>query len=207
MEIIEKLNWRYATKMFDPTKKITDNDLSVLKESIRLSPTSYGLQPFQIVIVENPEIREELKSASWGQPQITDASHLLVFTVKNKINNDDVHSFVDNIVSTRNIERQSVGQYEDTMIRVVESLTDDQKKSWITNQIYITLGFLLNTAAMLEIDACPMEGFNKSKYDEILGLTDTSSVVVCTLGYRSENDQFQSMKKVRKSESEIFVVK
>lgn len=207
MEIIDKFNWRYATKMFDTSKKISEQDLDILKESIRLAPTSYGLQPFEVIIVENPQIREELKTASWGQGQITDASHLLVFTVKNKLTNDDVHSFIDNIVETRQIERKMVGQYEDLLLRTVESLTDEQKKTWIINQIYLTLGFLLSTASLLNIDACPMEGFDKSGYDRILELSDSSSVVVCALGYRSEEDTYQHMKKVRKSIFDIFSIK
>lgn len=207
MEIIDKLNWRYATKKFNTSKKISEQDLNILKESIRLAPTSYGLQPFEVIIVESPEIREELKTVSWGQSQITDSSHLFVFTVKDKITNDTVHELIDNIVKTRNIGRESVGQYEDLLLRTLESMTEDQRRIWVIMQIYLNLGFLLTTASLINIDACPMEGFDKSEYNKILGLTDSSTVVVCSLGYRSEDDNYQHMKKVRKSIFDIFKIK
>jgi nitroreductase len=182
MNIIEKLGWRYATKKFN-----------------------YGLQPFQVVFVKNPEIREKLKAASWGQSQITDSSIIAVFTRKKEVNESEVDLFIENIMNTRGVPKELLLQYEAMMKGTINSLDDNQKSSWIDKQIYIALGFLLNTAAVIDVDTCPMEGFDRTQYDEILGLTDTTSVVVCALGYRDETDEYQNYKKVRKSQDDLFV--
>jgi nitroreductase len=204
-QLEEKLNWRYATKKFDPTRKISDETLNVLKNSIQLAPTSYGLQPFQVLIVENPEIRQVLKSAAWGQTQVTDASHLLVFTRKKNVNDAEVDEFIENIMNTRGVPKELLLQYEAMMKGTINSLTEDQKSAWIDKQIYIALGFLLTRAASLMVDSCPMEGFDRTRFDEILGLTDTTSVVICPIGYRDDNDEYQHYKKVRKSQEQLFV--
>lgn len=204
MNILEKLDWRYATKKFNPALNVSESKLEILKKAIQFAPTSYGLQPFQVLLVKNPEIREKLQEASWGQSQITESSYVVVFTRKKVIDESEVDSFVDNIVNTRGVTKEMLSQYEGMMKSTVNSLTEEQKSSWIDKQIYIALGFLLNTAAVIDVDACPMEGFDKQKYDEILGLTDTTSVVICPIGYRDENDNFQHLKKVRKSQEDLF---
>lgn len=205
MNIIEKLGWRYATKKFNSGMSLSDSKMDILKQAIQFAPTSYGLQPFQVVFVKNPEIREKLKSASWGQSQITDSSVLAVFTRKKQVNESEVDSFIENIVNTRGVPKEMLVQYEAMMKGTISSLDETQKSSWIDKQIYIALGFLLNTAAVIDVDTCPMEGFDRAQYDEILGLTDTTSVVVCALGYRDETDDYQNYKKVRKSQDELFV--
>ena len=205
MNIIEKLGWRYATKKFNSGLNVSDSKMDILKQAIQFAPTSYGLQPFQVVFVKNPEVREKLKSASWGQSQITDSSVLAVFTRKKDINESEVDSFIENIMNTRGVPKEMLTQYEAMMKGTINSLDENQKSSWIDKQIYIALGFLLNTAAVIDVDACPMEGFDRTQYDEILGLTDTTSVVVCALGYRDETDDYQNYKKVRKTQDELFV--
>ena len=205
MNIIEKLGWRYATKKFNSGMNLSDSKMDVLKQAIQFAPTSYGLQPFQVVFVKDTEIREKLKSASWGQSQITDSSVLAVFTRKKDINESEVDSFIENIVNTRGVPKEMLAQYESMMKGTINSLDENQKSSWIDKQIYIALGFLLNTAAVIDVDTCPMEGFDRTQYDEILGLTDTTSVVVCALGYRDETDDYQNYKKVRKSQDDLFV--
>lgn len=205
MNIIEKLGWRYATKKFNSGMSLSDSKMDILKQAIQFAPTSYGLQPFQVVFVKNPEIREKLKSASWGQSQITDSSVLAVFTRKKEVNESEVDSFIENIVNIRGVPKEMLVQYEAMMKGTISSLDETQKSSWIDKQIYIALGFLLNTAAVIDVDTCPMEGFDRAQYDEILGLTDTTSVVVCALGYRDETDDYQNYKKVRKSQDELFV--
>jgi len=205
MNIIEKLGWRYATKKFNSGLNVSDSKMEILKQAIQFAPTSYGLQPFQVVFVKNPEIREKLKAASWGQSQITDSSVLAVFTRKKDINESEVDSFIENIMSTRGVPKEMLTQYEAMMKGTINSLDENQKSSWIDKQIYIALGFLLNTAAVIDVDACPMEGFDRAQYDEILGLNDTTSVVVCALGYRDETDDYQNYKKVRKSQDDLFV--
>jgi len=205
MNIIEKLGWRYATKKFNSGMNLSESKMDVLKQAIQFAPTSYGLQPFQVVFVKNPEIREKLKAASWGQSQITDSSVLAVFTRKKDINESEVDSFIQNIVNTRGVPKEMLVQYEAMMKGTINSLDESQKSSWIDKQIYIALGFLLNTAAVIDVDTCPMEGFDRTQYDEILGLTETTSVVVCALGYRDETDDYQNYKKVRKSQDDLFV--
>ena len=184
---------------------LSDSKMDILKQAIQFAPTSYGLQPFQVVFVKNPEVREKLKSASWGQSQITDSSVLAVFTRKKEVNESEVDSFIENIVNTRGVPKEMLVQYEAMMKGTINSLDESQKSSWIDKQIYIALGFLLNTAAVIDVDTCPMEGFDRTQYDEILGLTDTTSVVVCALGYRDETDDYQNYKKVRKTQDELFV--
>jgi nitroreductase len=205
MNIIEKLGWRYATKKFNSGVNLSDSKMDVLKQAIQFAPTSYGLQPFQVVFVKDSEIREKLKSASWGQSQITDSSVLAVFTRKKDVNETEVDSFIENIINTRGVPKEMLAQYEAMMKGTINSLDENQKSSWIDKQIYIALGFLLNTAAVIDVDTCPMEGFDRAQYDEILGLTDTTSVVVCALGYRDETDEYQNYKKVRKTQDELFV--
>jgi nitroreductase len=205
MNIIEKLGWRYATKKFNSGLNVSDSKMDILKQAIQFAPTSYGLQPFQVVFVKNPEVREKLKSASWGQSQITDSSVLAIFTRKKDINESEVDSFIKNIMNTRGVPKEMLTQYEAMMKGTINSLDENQKSSWIDKQIYIALGFLLNTAAVIDVDACPMEGFDRAQYDEILGLNDTTSVVVCALGYRDETDDYQNYKKVRKTQDELFV--
>ena len=205
MNIIEKLGWRYATKKFNSGLNVSDSKMDILKQAIQFAPTSYGLQPFQVVFVKNPEVREKLKSASWGQSQITDSSVLAIFTRKKDINESEVDSFIKNIMNTRGVPKEMLTQYEAMMKGTINSLDENQKSSWIDKQIYIALGFLLNTAAVIDVDACPMEGFDRAQYDEILGLNDTTSVVVCALGYRDETDDYQNYKKVRKTQYELFV--
>ena len=204
MNIIEKLNWRYATKKFDSSYKLNESEIELVKSVIQLSPASYGLQPYKVLIVTNPEVREKLKEVSWNQPQITDSSALLVF-VRNKIvDENEVDSFIENIVNTRGVQKQILEQYESMMKHAVSSQTDEQKGVWVEKQVYLALGNLLTSLSVIGVDSCPMEGFDKSKYDEILGLTDKTTVVVCPIGKRDESDDYQHYKKVRKSTNDLL---
>jgi nitroreductase len=133
------------------------------------------------------------------------SSIIAVFTRKKEVNESEVDLFIENIMNTRGVPKELLLQYEAMMKGTINSLDDNQKSSWIDKQIYIALGFLLNTAAVIDVDTCPMEGFDRTQYDEILGLTDTTSVVVCALGYRDETDDYQNYKKVRKTQDELFV--
>jgi nitroreductase len=204
MSITEKLNWRYATKRFDSTKKLSEEQLNTVKEIIKLSPSSFGLQPYKVLLVKNPEIREKLKEVSWGQSQVTDASDLLVFVRNKSLTEKDVDEFVDNIVSTRGVNKESLKEYEGMIKYAVGSYSEEQKAIWVDKQIYLALGNLLTSLSVEGIDACPMEGLDKSKYDEILGLTDTTTVVVCPIGIRHEEDGYQHYKKVRKPLEQLF---
>jgi nitroreductase len=200
-------NWRYATKKFDTTKKISTEDLNTLKEAIRLSTSSFGLQLYKVIIVENPEIRAKLLAASWGQSQITDASQVVVFANYTKIDNSDIDAYLNNIVATRGIPLEAISGYGDFMKGAISSKSNEDQNVWNQKQTYLALGNLLNAAAELKIDACPMEGFDAAQYNQILGLDELNlnAAVVCPIGYRSPEDDTQHYKKVRKSDADLFI--
>lgn len=203
---LENRTWRYATKKFDATKKVSSEDFETLLEATRLSASSYGLQPYQILIIENKDIREKLKPVSWGQSQITDASHLIVFASLTNFGSELVDSYVSNVSTTRDIPEESLKEYSDFMKSNLLDLPKEVKENWTAKQAYIALGNLMQAAAELKIDTCPMEGFEADKYDEILGLAEKglTATVVLPIGYRSEEDQTQHYAKVRKSKKELF---
>ena len=203
---IENQNWRYSTKKFDNTKKISTEDLATLKEAVRLSPSSYGLQLYKIIIVENPEIRTQLQAASWGQSQIVDASQVVVFANFTHANNEDIDAYLKNVAETRGISSESLSGYGDFMKTSIGYKSDADKNIWNEKQTYLALANLLNAAAELKIDVCPMEGFDNKQYNAILGLDQLglNAAVVATIGYRSDEDTTQNYKKVRKSTEELF---
>lgn len=200
-DYIENLKWRYATKKFDPTKKISQEDLDILLDAVSLSASSYGLQPYKVLVVENLEIREQLRPAAWGQSQITDASHLIVFANRTNFGNELVDDYISNVGTTRALPTESLKGYAEFMKSKLLPLSEDSKAVWTAKQTYIALGNLLSAAAFLKIDSCPMEGFDAQKFNEILNLDkmDLNASVLATLGYRSEEDTTQHLKKVRKS--------
>lgn len=203
---IESLNWRYATKKFDSTKKVSEEDLNTLIEAVRLSASSYGLQPYQVLIISDRELRNKLKPASWGQSQITDASHLIVFANKTVVDEDLIDSYINKVSEIREIPKEALMGYADFMKSKLLELKDDAQAAWTFRQTYLALGNLLSAAATLKIDACPMEGFEPEKYNEILGLKDKglNAAVLATIGYRSVADETQRYKKVRQSKEELF---
>ena len=208
MRTIEDLKWRYATKKFDATKKISNEDLDKLKEAIQLTATSYGLQLFKVLIIENPETRNLLKPASWGQSQITDASHLLVFCNFSEVTEDHLNHFAAIKSKANNIPMEDLSGYVGFIQSKLGELNADQIDNWTAKQTYIGLANLMNAAAELHIDTCPLEGFDKAQYDEILGLSakGLSAAVLCPIGYRSEDDATQHASKVRKSLEDLFEV-
>jgi nitroreductase len=203
---IENQNWRYATKKFDATKKIAPADLEILKEAIRLSTSSYGLQLYKVFIIENPAIRAQLQPVSWGQSQIVDASHLFVFANNVDVQEEHIDHYLENIAQTRGISIEAVKGYGDFMKNSLIGLPQDKKAIWTSKQTYLALGNLLNAAAELKIDVTPMEGFEPAKYNEILGLNalGLNASLVATVGYRHEEDATQHLAKVRKSTEELF---
>ena len=206
-QFIKDANWRYATKKFDATKKISSEDLATLKEAIRLTASSYGLQPYKVITVENPDLRAQLQPVSWGQSQIVDASHLLVFANIINFGEKEIDTTINNMATTRNLPLEALQGYGDFMKSKLISLPEDVKNTWTSKQTYLALGNLLNAAAELKIDVTPMEGFEPEKYNEILGLEKLglNASLVATIGYRHEEDATQHYAKVRKSEEELFV--
>lgn len=206
--IIDHLNWRYATKIFDKDKKISEEQLDVLLESLRLSPSSHGLQPWKFLVVKNAEIREKIKEASYSQVQTTDASDLIVLCAKTNFGEQEINNYIDRVVKVRNVSAESLIKHQQGMVTSFGKRSEEEKQTWARNQVYIALGFLLETCAMMEIDSCPMEGFDKSKVDEILGLKEKGlmSVVMCPVGYRSVEDKYATASKVRFSVQETVLV-
>lgn len=203
---IENQNWRYATKKFDAAKKVSTADLETLKKAIQLSSSSYGLQLYKVFIVENPEIRAQLQPVSWGQSQITEASHLFVFANVVDVQENHIDNYVQNIASTRGLAVADLNGYADFMKSKIVPLSVEQKTVWTAKQTYLALGNLLNAAAELKIDVTPMEGFEPEKYNEILGLEKLglNASLVATIGYRHEEDATQHYAKVRKPIEELF---
>ena len=204
---LENQNWRYATKKFDATKKITAEDLDILKEAIRLSSSSYGLQPYKVILVENPELRAKIQPSAWGQSQIVEASHLIVFANEINFGTTGIDDYIKNASETRAIPAESLQGYADFMKANITALSEDNRNNWTAKQTYLALGNLLNAAAELKIDVTPMEGFVPAEVNEILGLEalGLNATLIATLGYRHEDDATQYYKKVRKSNKDLFI--
>ena len=206
MKYTDNLEWRYATKAFDNTKKIEAETLDEILKAANLTASSYGLQPFRIVHVKNEELRKELVGHSWNQTQVADASDLLVIAIEKNIDEEFIDKFINNIVETRKIDAKSLEGYKNMMMGITQ-YDEDTHDKWAANQAYIVLGNILSACAHYKIDSCPMEGIVKEKYDELLGLDklNLKSVVACPIGYRSEKDDYQHYPKVRRPHQEFIV--
>lgn len=202
----ENLNWRYAVKKFNPDKKVTEKDLTKLLEATQLSASSYGLQPYQIFVISDMETREKLLPATWGQKQVVDASHLIVFANKTSFGEDLVDDYLSNVAITRGLSLEDLKGYGDFMKSKLIGLSDEDKAQWTVKQVYLAFGNFLSAAADLKIDTCPMEGFESEEYNKILGLKekDLNAAVIAAVGYRSQQDKTQNYPKVRKTKSELF---
>ena len=205
-QIIESLNWRYAVKKFDPTRKVSETDWQTLEQSLLLAPSSFGLQPFKFIVITDPKLKAELTPAAYGQTQIADCSHLVIFAYKKVLTDADVEHFVERITEVRETPRESLAEYENTMKTAAKNaLSAGTIETWNSRQAYIAFGFLLETAALLGIDACPMEGFDAAEFNRILGLENYSAVALCPVGYRdAENDWLVNQAKVRFPQSELI---
>lgn len=205
--MIDALNWRYATKQFDPEKKISEEQLEVLLEALRLSPSSYGLQPWKFVVVTNPEVREKLRGAAWNQAQVTDASHFVVFAVEKRIDKALVEKYIESVAEARGVAIENLKGFRDMLVNRVESESPKEAKEWATRQVYLALGVLLAITAIKGIDTCPMEGFDAKSFDEILGLNQMNleSRVAVAIGFRSADDVAANFPKVRFPKEEVIV--
>lgn len=206
-KIKHALEWRYATKVFDPAKKISAENWSLLESSLVLSPSSYGLQPWKFLNIENKELRAKLRPFSWNQSQVTDASHLVVFTTLKDISAEYVKDFIKRNMEVRNLPHDALAGYESMMLKnIVEGMDKDYIRTWNQRQSYIAMGFLMETAALLEIDTVAMEGISPADYDKILGLDSSpySTVAAVALGYRSQDDKYQLAKKVRFEKGKVI---
>ncbi len=206
--LIQQLNWRYATKKFDASRKVPQADWSVLEESLILTASSYGLQPWKFIIVTDPALKAKLRPASWNQSQVEDCSHLVVFAAKQEVTEADVDRFIARIAEVRGVTAESLAGYKGFMMGdLVNGPRHAIIGEWAARQTYIAMGNLLTSAAVLGIDACPFEGIEPANYDEILGLAGTgyATVAACPVGYRSADDKYASAPKVRFAAADVIV--
>lgn len=198
-EILARLRWRYATKHFDPHARLDPETWQALEQALVLAPSSYGLQPWRFVVVTDPATREALRAASWNQPQITECSHLVVFAIKKGLDAAYVARFVDRIAAVRKVPRESLAGYEQVMVTHVKRPAPFDIDEWSRRQLYIALGTFLTSAAVLGVDACPMEGIEPARYDALLGLAAQGYATVCVAaaGRRASDDKYASLAKVR----------
>jgi len=206
--IIDSLNWRYAVKQYDNTKKISTEQANILKEAVRLTPTSAGLQPFKLIVVEDQETKNKLgEAAMFNKQSVVDASHLFVFATLKAVKEEHIDTYMDLIAETRDSKREDLAAFEQSLKGYLLNASPEDSFTASSKQTYIGLGILLASAATMRVDATPMEGFDRAAFDEILGLTDYSVTVICTVGHRSESDMFQHFKKVRKTEEDFISVR
>ena len=202
----EKLNWRYATKKMDPSKPVSQDKVDRILEAIQLAPTSSGLQPFEVIVVTNPDVKAKLRDVAYGQAQVTDGSHVLVFAAWDNYTAERIDAVVDQLVEERGIPRSAVADYYDNLKSMLLPRTAEANFEHAARQVYIAFGIGLTAAAFEAVDSTPMEGFDPTKVDEILGLgaRGLRSVTLLPLGYRAaEGDWLQGMKKVRKPLAEL----
>jgi nitroreductase / dihydropteridine reductase len=207
MEIIKALNWRYATKRMNGSL-LAEDKLNKIMEAIQLAPSAFGLQPYQVILIEKGDLRNKISPIAYNQPQIQEASHLLVFAAWSNISEQQIHDFIANVAATRGLDLNLLEGYNTAIKNSVLPLSPEQQFQWAAKQAYIALGVGLAAAAMESVDSTPMEGFNPEAMDELLGLKEKGlrSVAMLTLGYRdAANDALASAKKVRRNKNELFL--
>ena len=205
--LINALNNRYATKKFNPDKKVLPKDLDAILEAIRLTPTSYGLQLMKVVVVENKALRELLLGESFGQNQIVEASHVLVLCREKNVDENHIQAYISNIAITRESPTENLEGFKNMMVNSILGMSQTDQIEWMDKQVYIALGNLLTACALLGIDSCPMEGFKVDGYDKILelGKMNLTANLVIPIGYRSDTDKNAKIKKVRRSKDDFII--
>jgi nitroreductase len=198
--LLEALRWRYATKAFDAGRSIPEDLWQTLEDTLVLTPSSYGLQPWRFLVIRDAALKAELRPHSWNQSQITDASHLVVLLSRRRIEERDLDRLINATAESRGLDPTTLAGYRQMMAKdLVEGPRSATIERWASNQVYIALGNLMTAAALLGIDTCPIEGFSPADYDRLLGLDDSDyrSCVVCACGYRSAEDRYAGLAKVR----------
>lgn len=198
--LLDALKWRYATKQFDPAKKIDPATWTALEDALVLSPSSFGLQPWKFIVVSDPAIREALVAQSWGQRQVADASHLVVFAVKHPLTADDVRRHIVRTSEVQGTPLDKLAGFEKVVAGFLEKPPYPLDiQAWSTRQVYIALGNFMTAAALLGVDTCPMEGLDPAGYDKVLGLEGSGffTVAACPAGFRADGDRHSALPKVR----------
>ncbi len=206
-DILEQLQWRYATKKFDPSKKISEEKLSILKQSFNFTATSYGLQPLKMIVISNPEVKKELVPLTMNQSQVADASHVLVLCKETDVDAAFIKAHFKREEKIRNTPRAILAPFETFLISDFSEKPKEKLDQWMAKQVYIAMGNLLTVCALEQIDSCPIEGFMPEKYDELLQLKEKGlqSVLVLAVGYRAEDDFFSTLKKVRRGVDQVVI--
>lgn len=207
MDVLEKLKWRYATKKFDKKRKLSDSKLHILKEAFNLTATSFGLQTISMLVITDDRLRASLFQHSYHQKQVLEASHLLVICIQDNIIEKNVVDYYNTIKDLRNTSENILKPYRESLISMMSKMTIEERQNWSKNQAYIALGNLMTVCAIEDIDACPMEGFLSSEFDDLLNLKEKGlkSVLLLPVGYRAEDDMFSALKKVRRPISETVI--
>lgn len=206
-ELLVQLNWRYATKVFDPEEKIHEATMEALEDSLVLSPSSFGLQPWKFIIVEDQAVKEQLLPLSWHQPQTRDCSHFVVMAYNDSFELSEIDRYLKATVEARGGDISDHDGLKRVMAGFIQRSIDGATiDDWCKNQVYIALGQLMASAAVLGIDACPMEGINPPEFDKVLGLENSGfkTLVACALGYRDESDKYAILPKIRYPKDEII---
>lgn len=206
MSLINALEWRSATKQFDTTKEVSKEDLNTLIKAANLAPTSGGMQPFKLIVVKNKALQENLVEDTFNQTQVAQASHVLVFAIEENMDGL-VSRYIDRAIEARNMKREDLQGYADSMNYYIGSMNEETKLSWAKSQAFISLGMVMSAAAELKIDSCPMEGFVPDNYQTKLDLKskELKPVVILPIGYRSTEDKYADLPKVRKSKSDFLI--
>jgi nitroreductase len=206
--LLAQLNWRYATKGFDPAKKISATDWAALEAALILTPTSYGFQPYRFVVITDQPTKEKLVPVSWNQKQPADCSHFVVFAAMQSVSEADVDHYLARTAEVRGVAVETLAFFKKMLVGdIVSGPRSQQQFEWATRQAYIALGNFMTAAALVGIDTCPMEGIDPVKYDEILGLPAKGyrTVVACAAGYRAAEDKYAAAPKVRYSAEELVI--
>jgi nitroreductase len=205
-QIMESLQWRYATRKFDPSKKLSDDQWNTCTESLRLSASSFGLQPWHFICVTNPRTKEDLRALSWNQNQVLDCSHFVVLCARKRFPLEFIDTYIESVAQTRNQDINSLAGLKKSITSFFKTKSNEEMLNWSKNQVYLALGQLLMSTAAIGIDACPMEGIDITKYNKYFNLDDSefTSCVACAIGFRDNSDPLSLLKKVRYSKNEIF---
>ena len=206
--LVESLNWRYATKKFDPSKKLDAATWQALEETLVLSPSSYGLQPWKFLVVQDPALRAQLREKAWGQGQVTDASHFVVFTHRTDLTEADIDRYLARIAEVRGVTAESLGGFRQMMVgNLVQGPKHATIADWTARQAYIALGQLMTAAAALGVDTTPMEGLDPKAFDQLLGLEGSgyATAMACAVGHRAADDAYAALPKVRFAKEDLVV--
>ncbi|WP_299682172.1 NAD(P)H-dependent oxidoreductase [uncultured Dokdonia sp.] len=206
-QFLEALEWRYATKKFDATRMLPASKITVVKNAFNLTASSFGLQPVKLLVIQDQNLQNDLVPVSMNQQQVADASHVLVFCIEKNIDQSYIEAYFSNVKETRNTPDEILKPFRDYLYGHFANESPEAIENWATKQAYLAMGNLLTICALEKIDACPMEGFNSDRYNELLGLSEKglSAVLVMPIGYRADDDMFADFKKVRKTLSDAVI--